>query len=268
MILHRDEPDVMAEQTPLQFVFYFAAPPDRVWDGFVSPESNRIIFGGAELEVALKRGGAMNWVGPGPDGKRTVYVRGEVLQAQPPRLPAIHIFHRLFQQDLPRHDRARTGDGSHQGLSSARPLGGGRRCPCFICGWMATHPLAAQDVDRNRQNVQATLKTGSPDTRGPRYSSEGADVSAPVGRMRTSSSRAPASSNRRGNAGRFEPSARAACSSQSNRRFGARARDLEQALRHVIGHFVDPFAFVLRASARSVSTMASIDRDRGARRER
>lgn len=85
MILHRDEPDVMAEQTPLQFVFYFAAPPDRVWDGFVSPESNRIIFGGAELEVALKRGGAMNWVGPGPDGKRTVYVRGEVLQAQPPR---------------------------------------------------------------------------------------------------------------------------------------------------------------------------------------
>lgn len=85
MIPNRDEPDVMAEQTPLQFVFYFAAPPDKVWNGFVSPESNRIIFGGAELEVALKPGGPMNWVGPGPDGKRTVYVRGEVLQADPPR---------------------------------------------------------------------------------------------------------------------------------------------------------------------------------------
>jgi uncharacterized protein YndB with AHSA1/START domain len=86
MILHRGEPGFMAEQTPLQFVFYIAAPPDRVWDGFVSRESNRIIFSGAELEVALRPGGPMNWVGPGPDGKRTVYVRGEVLQAEPPRL--------------------------------------------------------------------------------------------------------------------------------------------------------------------------------------
>ena len=76
----------MAQQTPLHFVFYFAAPPDKVWDGFVSPESNRIIFGGAELEVDLKPGGSMNWVGTGPDGKRTTYVRGEVLQSEPPRL--------------------------------------------------------------------------------------------------------------------------------------------------------------------------------------
>jgi uncharacterized protein YndB with AHSA1/START domain len=36
----------MAEPTPLHFVFYFAAPPDKVWDGFVSPESNRVIFTG------------------------------------------------------------------------------------------------------------------------------------------------------------------------------------------------------------------------------
>ena len=28
----------------------------------------------------------MNWVGPGADGKRTVYVRGEVLQSEPPKL--------------------------------------------------------------------------------------------------------------------------------------------------------------------------------------
>jgi uncharacterized protein YndB with AHSA1/START domain len=76
----------MAQQTPLHFVFYFAAPPEKVWEGFVSPESNRIIFGGAELEVDLKPGGSMNWVGTGPDGKRTTYVRGEVLQAEPPRL--------------------------------------------------------------------------------------------------------------------------------------------------------------------------------------
>jgi uncharacterized protein YndB with AHSA1/START domain len=56
----------VAEQTPLHFVFYFAAPPDKVWEGFVSPESNRIIFMGADLEVDLKPGGPMNWVGTGP----------------------------------------------------------------------------------------------------------------------------------------------------------------------------------------------------------
>jgi uncharacterized protein YndB with AHSA1/START domain len=76
----------MAEPTPLHFVFYFAAPPDKVWDGFVSPESNRVIFTGAELEADLKPGGSMNWVGTGPDGKRTTYVRGEVLQSEPPKL--------------------------------------------------------------------------------------------------------------------------------------------------------------------------------------
>jgi uncharacterized protein YndB with AHSA1/START domain len=43
------------------------APPDKVWEGIVSPESNRIIFTGA-------------------DGKRSTYVHGEVLQSEPPRL--------------------------------------------------------------------------------------------------------------------------------------------------------------------------------------
>ncbi len=76
----------MAEQTPLHFVFYFAAPPEKVWEGFVSAESNRILFMGAEFEADLKPGGAINWVGTGADGKRTVYVRGEVLQCEPPRL--------------------------------------------------------------------------------------------------------------------------------------------------------------------------------------
>jgi uncharacterized protein YndB with AHSA1/START domain len=80
------EGDQVTQQTPLHFVFYFAAPPDKVWEGFVSPESNRIIFTGAELEVDLKPGGSMNWVGTGPDGKRSTYVHGEVLQSEPPRL--------------------------------------------------------------------------------------------------------------------------------------------------------------------------------------
>lgn len=76
----------MASQTPLHFVFYIAAPPNKVWDGFVSRESNRILFMGVELEVDLKPGGAMDWVGTGADGKRTTYVHGEVLKAEPPKL--------------------------------------------------------------------------------------------------------------------------------------------------------------------------------------
>jgi uncharacterized protein YndB with AHSA1/START domain len=66
------EGDHVAQQTPLHFVFYFAAPPDKVWEGFVSSESNRIIFTGAELEADLKLGGLMNWVGTGTDGKRSI----------------------------------------------------------------------------------------------------------------------------------------------------------------------------------------------------
>jgi len=27
----------MSQQTPLHFVFYIAAPPKKVWEGFVSP---------------------------------------------------------------------------------------------------------------------------------------------------------------------------------------------------------------------------------------
>ena len=76
----------MPEQVPLRYVFYFAATPHKVWDGFVSPESNRIIFTGAEFEVDLKPGGSMQWFGPGPDGKPTTYVRGEVLRSEPPKL--------------------------------------------------------------------------------------------------------------------------------------------------------------------------------------
>ena len=43
----------MPQPAPLQYVFYFAASPDKVWEGFVSPESNRIIFGGADLEIEI-----------------------------------------------------------------------------------------------------------------------------------------------------------------------------------------------------------------------
>ena len=46
----------MPQQTPLHFVFYIAAPPTKVWDGFVSPESNRILF--------ATMGGMPRWQAP------------------------------------------------------------------------------------------------------------------------------------------------------------------------------------------------------------
>jgi len=75
----------MADPAPLRYVFYIAATPEKVWEGFVSKESNRILFMGAELEAEWKAGGAMAWVGPGPDGKPTKYVHGEVLRYDAPK---------------------------------------------------------------------------------------------------------------------------------------------------------------------------------------
>jgi uncharacterized protein YndB with AHSA1/START domain len=76
----------MADQAPLKYVFYIAAPPDKVWEGFVSPESNCIIFSGAEFQADLKPGGEIAWVGPGPDGKPMSYVHGKILRFEPPRV--------------------------------------------------------------------------------------------------------------------------------------------------------------------------------------
>jgi uncharacterized protein YndB with AHSA1/START domain len=76
----------MAHQAPLKYVFYIAATPEKVWDGFLSRESNRIIFGGAELQAELTPGGSIAWVGPGPDGKPVSYVHGTVLRVEPPKI--------------------------------------------------------------------------------------------------------------------------------------------------------------------------------------
>ncbi len=70
----------MAHQAPLKYVFYIAATPEKVWEGFVSQESNRIIFAGADFQADVKPGGALAWVGPGPDGKPMSYVHGKVLR--------------------------------------------------------------------------------------------------------------------------------------------------------------------------------------------
>jgi uncharacterized protein YndB with AHSA1/START domain len=73
-------------KTPLIFTYYIAAPIEKVWNGFVSKETNQIIFMGAEFEVDLRPGGAMTWSGPGKDGKPTRYVTGEVLRVEAPKL--------------------------------------------------------------------------------------------------------------------------------------------------------------------------------------
>ena len=76
----------MAHQPPLKYVFYIAATPEKVWEGFISPESNRIIFAGADFQVDPRPGGSLAWVGPGPDGKPTTYVHGKVLRFDPPKV--------------------------------------------------------------------------------------------------------------------------------------------------------------------------------------
>ena len=76
----------MAPQAPLKYVFYIAATPEKGWEGFVSRDSNRILFSGAEFEADLTPGGSLPWVGTGPDGKPMTYVRGKVLRSEPPKV--------------------------------------------------------------------------------------------------------------------------------------------------------------------------------------
>jgi uncharacterized protein YndB with AHSA1/START domain len=76
----------MPHQPPLKYVFYIAATPEKVWEGFVSRDSNRIIFSGAELQADFKPGGLLAWVGAVPDGKPMTYVQGKVLRFEPPKV--------------------------------------------------------------------------------------------------------------------------------------------------------------------------------------
>jgi uncharacterized protein YndB with AHSA1/START domain len=71
----------MPHQAPLKSAFYIAATPEKVWEGFVSRESNRVLFSGAELQSDFKPGGSLAWVGPGPNGKPMNYVEGKVLRS-------------------------------------------------------------------------------------------------------------------------------------------------------------------------------------------
>src|SRR5579871_1064311 len=71
---------------PLVFTYYVAAPIDKVWDGFISKETNQKIFMGADFEADLKTGGLMTWSGPGKDGKPMRYVTGRIVKAEAPRL--------------------------------------------------------------------------------------------------------------------------------------------------------------------------------------
>ncbi len=70
----------------LTFVFYMAVKPEKLWEGLFSPESNRIIFAGADFVADLKPGGSIKWIGPGADGKPATLVKGEILQSEPPKL--------------------------------------------------------------------------------------------------------------------------------------------------------------------------------------
>ncbi len=71
---------------PLRYVFYFAVKPEKLWEGRVSPEANRIIFAGANLEADMKPGGSMKWIGSGTDGKPALLVQADILQSEPPKL--------------------------------------------------------------------------------------------------------------------------------------------------------------------------------------
>ena len=136
----------MAHQAPLNYIFYIAATPQNMWDGFVSPESNRILFMGAELQADFGPGGSMAWVGPGTDGKPVAYVHGKVLRFEPPRL--LQYTFAMGQNDkIPRDCGTGAGNRSHQGDCDARRVG--RGSPNLRCmrRRMAAHSFTPKDAD-------------------------------------------------------------------------------------------------------------------------
>ena len=109
----------MAHQAPLKYIFYIAATPEKVWEGFVSRESNRIIFSGAELQADFKPGGLLAWVGPGPDGKPVTYVRGTVRRFEPPKSLSVHLRNGPKRKSVTRDYRVGPRDRSHQSNGDA-----------------------------------------------------------------------------------------------------------------------------------------------------
>src|SRR5437870_5943817 len=104
----------MAHQAPLKYIFYIAATPEKVWEGFVSRESNRILFSGAELQADFKIGGLLAWVGAGPDGKPMTYVGGKVLRFEPPK-----VFQYTYASKPPIDRKSTRLNSSHVAISYA-----------------------------------------------------------------------------------------------------------------------------------------------------
>ena len=147
----------MSNPAPLSYVYYFAATPEKVWEGFVSPESNRIIFMGADFHAELTPGGSMLWTGPGPDGKPLAYVEGRVLRSEPPKLLEYHFImgqsatkpSRVLVELTPETEATKvavTHDEWSEDDKAYKDCADG--CPRI---------LAPEDSDRNRQNLKAAL---------------------------------------------------------------------------------------------------------------
>lgn len=134
----------------LVFTYYIAAPIDKVWDGFVSKEANRIIFMGAAFELDLKPGGLMAWSGPGKDGKPMRYVTGRVVTADAPR---------LFEYEF--------GMGMGETMSHVRieltPESEAVQVVVTNDGWTDDDPAYAQNADgwpRILSRLKTLLETG------------------------------------------------------------------------------------------------------------
>ena len=135
---------------PLSFTIYIAAPLERVWEGFVSPEANKTIFMGADFAVELRPGGAMTYSGPGKGGEIVRYVTGRVRQVEAPR---------VFEYDF--------GMGMGETMSHVRidltPESEAVKVVVTNDGWQDDDPAYSQNADgwpRILSRLKTLLETG------------------------------------------------------------------------------------------------------------
>lgn len=67
----------------LKYEFYIGAPPERVWQALVSEPDTKKIYYGSALRSSFEAGAPFQYVGPGPEGKDVVHIRGKVLKYEP-----------------------------------------------------------------------------------------------------------------------------------------------------------------------------------------
>jgi uncharacterized protein YndB with AHSA1/START domain len=124
----------------ITYVTYIGAPPEAVWKALVGEEGVKAVFFGCRLESTFRPGDDYAYVGPGPDGERTVHVYGKILEIEANRLL------RYTEHPGPSY-RENHAELETRITYTLEPIGEGTRLTLVHDRWPDNHPGYAQTVE-------------------------------------------------------------------------------------------------------------------------